>query len=183
MIEIIFDTETTGLIKPGATDIAVQPYITDIYCHKQLRVKEGVTIEESFHRLIKPPIPITPEITKITGVTNESRENCPMFVEIYSELAKFFIGVERVIAHNLAFDRSMLANELLRIDKVLKFPWPIQHVCTVEKSIHYEQRRLSLTRLHEYLFATGFQDAHTAKGDVIPLVRCYNEMIARGDIL
>jgi DNA polymerase III epsilon subunit-like protein len=183
MIEVIFDTETTGLILPGANDISKQPYITDIYCHKQARDKDGnVLVTSIFHKLLKPPIPITAEITKITGVTDESRANSPSFVMIWEEMAEFFCGVDRMVAHNVAFDRSMLANELLRCDKVLKFPWPRQHICTVEKSLKYEQRRLNLTRLHEYLFGTGFVDAHTAKGDVVPLVRCYNEMVKRGDI-
>jgi len=84
-----------------------------------------------------------------------------------------------MIAHNLSFDRSMIANELLRIDKLLQFPWPIKHTCTVEKSIHIEQRRMSLTRLHEHLLGTGF-NAHRAKDDVHALVRCYHAMSEAG---
>ena len=183
MIEVIFDTETTGLIAPGPNDINVQPYITEIYCYKQLRDGDDIHFIADINTFVKPPVPISAEITKITGITDDTVASAPTFHELYGRLSSFFVGVDRIVAHNLSFDRSMLANELLRIDKVLKFPWPPTHVCTVEKSLHYEQRRLSLTRLHEHLFATGFSSAHRAKNDVMALLRCYNEMMSLGDIL
>ena len=184
MIEVIFDTETTGLIKPGANDISKQPYITEIYCYKQHRLADGEVVQMMpFESMLCPAIPITAEITKITGITQQMCDSAPSFIEVWEELAEFMTGVDRIVAHNLAFDRSMLANELVRIGKVLNFPWPRQHVCTVEKSMKYEQRRLSLTRLHEYLFATDFPNAHRAKNDVLPLVRCYNKMIEKGDVI
>jgi len=180
MITIIFDTETTGLIKPSANKIEDQPYITEIYCYK---MEEGNGMIDSFESMFCPLVPISAEITKITGITQQMCDQAPPFVKKWEELAEFFTGADRMVAHNLAFDRSMLANELVRIGKVLNFPWPRQHICTVEKSMKYEQRRLNLTRLHEYLFAKGFPNAHRAKNDVLPLVDCYNEMIRRGDIL
>ena len=183
MIEVIFDTETTGLLKPGANNLSDQPYITDIYCYKQERTADEIIPIGEYESLVRCPIAITDEIQRITGITNIMLNSAPSFVQIYDELADFFVGVDRFVAHNLSFDRNMLANELLRCDKLLKFSWPRQHVCTVEKSLHYEQRRMTLTRLHEHLFGRGFDGAHRAKPDVQALVRCYNEMVRRGDIL
>lgn len=100
----------------------------------------------------------------------------PDFLGIWQKLADFFHGSDRMVAHNLPFDRSMIANELLRLGKLLHFPWPMSHVCTVEKTLHIEQRRMSLTKLHEHLFGKGFQDAHRTKGDVEALTRCYLEL-------
>lgn len=183
MIEIIFDTETTGLIKPDAVGLEKQPSIIEIYCYKQERVDNESNFIEDFESFIKPPAPITEEITKITGINNQMVQHAPEFNQISEEIAEFFLGAERLVAHNLAFDLSMLANELLRCDRILQFPWPMSHVCTVQKSMHYQQRRLSLTRLHEHLFDCDFPNAHRAKNDVEPLVRCYNEMVSKGDIL
>lgn len=176
----VFDTETTGLLKPGAVDVEQQPYITDIYVAKLLHKSDG-TVEQvdEFETLIKVPVPITEEITRITGLTSEQLANSPEFVEIAHGLSEFFLGVKSMVAHNLAFDRSMLTNELFRCDRVLKFPWPMNHVCTVEKTMFIEQRRLSLARLHEELFDEGFPDAHRAKPDVLALVRCYIELVRR----
>jgi len=138
---------------------------------------------EEFDCLLKPPQLVTAEITRITGIDNGMLENKKSFPAVYHDLAKFFHGSHRMVAHNMAFDRQMLANELMRLGKEYHFPWPIQHICTIEKSGHYENRRLNLQKLHERFFGTSFPDAHRAKNDVMPMYRCYKEMIKRGDIL
>lgn len=184
LIVNIFDTETTGLLKPKANDMDKQPYITEIYVAKLIHRSDG-QIEQiaEFEQMFKPPMPITEEITRITGITNHDLKDCPSFKRVAPDLCDFFIGVGRMVAHNLAFDRSMLANELVRAGKILNFPWPPQHVCTVEKSLHLEQRRMNLTKLHEEFFGEGFPDAHRAKNDVLPLIRCYKHMVKEGMIL
>lgn len=182
MIVTIFDTETTGLIKPGANKIDLQPEITEIYCLKVLQEGNNFEVLGEFDTMFRTSTPLSEEITRITGITNEMLDGKPRFVEKYEELAEFFTGVDRVVAHNLAFDRSMLANELVRIDKVIKFPWPRDHVCTVERSMYMEQRRISLTNLHIELFGEEFPNAHRAKNDVLPLYRCYKELVRRGKI-
>jgi len=181
MITIIFDTETTGLLKPDANSLKMQPSIIEIFCQKVNETPDGGVIPTgSFHSLLKPPFPLTAEITRITGITDEDLENAPSFSEIYEDLAAFFLGSEKLVAHNATFDTSMLANELLRIKKVIQFPWPREHVCTVEKSLHVEQRRLNLQKLHEHLFGLGFKDAHRAESDVKALVKCYSKMKQKG---
>jgi len=180
MIEVLFDTETTGLIKPKANDVSAQPYITDLYMVKIERIGQKIEVLGAFETLLKVPVPLSPEITRITGLTDEDLADAPEFIEIYSTLAEFMTGVDSLVAHNLAFDRSMLANELVRCDKVIKFPWPRNHICTVEKTIHIEQRRLSLTRLHEHFFGVAFEGAHRARTDVNAMLKCYREMAKQG---
>lgn len=167
---ILFDTETTGLLKPDANTLKEQPEITELYA---IKTSDFVDYEE-LHILLKPKARISNEITRITGITNEMVADRNPFVAHFEEIAAFFLGCDEMVAHNLAFDRSMMANEMLRIDKVLNFPWPPKHTCTVEKSMHIEQRRLNLTKLHEY--ATGkssIPDAHRAFGDVKAMLACY----------
>lgn len=187
MITVIFDTETTGLLKPKASPLSAQPEIIEIYC---MKIKEDVVDGKrvmdfigEIDTFVKPMHPPSAEITKITGITDSMLDGAPTFAKLYPALSEFFFGVHRVVAHNLAFDRGMLVNELTRLDKQFKFPWPPSHLCTVEKSMKYEQRRMNLTRLHEHLFGQGFPGAHRAKNDVLPLFRCYQEMVKRGDIL
>lgn len=171
---ILFDTETTGLLKPSANSLDEQPYIIEIAC---------VKIDEDFQRLdqyesfIKPPIPVSEEITRITGITQHQVNSAPTFDEVWRQLADFFVGVDTLVAHNLPFDRSMLANELLRIDRVLNFPWPPEHRCTVEMSLGIEQRRLNLAALHTHATGSKHDNAHRAMGDVYALVRCYHWLL------
>lgn len=183
MIAILFDTETTGLIKPKANNVSDQPYITDLYCMKVEHKPDGSIVKiDEFETLLKPPVPLSAEITRITGLTDDMLKDAPEFFEIAEDLGKFFTGVDRLVAHNLAFDRSMLANELVRCDRVIKFPWPVDHMCTVEKTLHIEQRRMSLTRLHEHLFGKAFDGAHRAKTDVKAMFSCYKEIAKQGMI-
>lgn len=179
---VLFDTETTGLTKPGASDVEEQPYITEIFCLKVEQDGKDFEVIDEFESLFKVPVPLDATITKITGLTDADLVNQPTFEQSFQTLASFFTGVDAMVAHNLAFDRTMLANEIVRIKRLLNFPWPREHICTVEKTINIEQRRLSLTKLHDHLFDEEFPNAHRAKNDVMPMYRCYKELVKRGII-
>ena len=179
MLITIYDTETTGLLKPDAVGVKEQPYIAEFY---------GCTINEDFEivreldTFIKPPIPLSEEITKITGITNDMVANAPTFADVYPELCHLYEGVRCLVAHNASFDVSMLANELIRIDKLIHFPWPMHHICTIERSHHIKGHRLSLTKLHEHAFNKPFTGAHRAKVDVFALVRCFHWLVEEGHV-
>lgn len=178
--EVIFDTETTGLLKPSAVDLSEQPYIVEFAAVKVRRDGDEIQIIDQISMFIKPPIPLSTETKKITGITDAMLISAKSFPLVWKEIAQFFINVDRVIAHNLGFDISMLANELMRIDSVLKFPWPMDHYCTVENSMHIDQRRLSLKNLHIELLGHDFADAHRAMNDVQALYRCYAQGLKVG---
>ena len=168
---VVFDTETTGLLKPESANLELQPYITEIYC---VKIDESFQIIEEIDTFVKPPIPIPPEVVKINNINDEMVKDAPVFPLLYSRLAKFFTGVDVVVAHNLPFDIGILLNELRRIDKVTKFPWPRHQICTVEKTMHLKGHRLKLAQLHQIALGKGFKDAHRAKQDVFALVRCFH---------
>lgn len=176
MIRILFDTETTGLLKPGANHVDEQPEIVELYA---VMINEEFELLGEFNSFFKPKIPLTDELTKIHGINNEMLDKAPSFGDKFEELAKFFTGTDEMIAHNLAFDRSMLANELIRIDKLINFPWPRIHTCTVEMAMPIEQRRINLGKLHMYATGKQHEGAHRAKADVHALVRCYHWMMER----
>lgn len=174
MTTILFDTETTGLLQPSINDISAQPYIVEFYA---VKIDDDFNVLGEFETYIKPPIMIPPEVSKIHGVDDAKVSKAPAFSDIASDLCNFFVGVDNLVAHNLPYDRSMLANELLRCDMVLKFPWPPNHICTIEKSMWIEQRRMNLSKLHEHCVGKPHENAHTAKADVFALVRCYHWLL------
>ena len=176
--KIITDTETTGLLEPNTVLLSQQPYITEIYAarldHKNNIIDE---IETFFH----VPVEIPKHITKITGIDDSMLIGAPRFVEKYNELCKLFLGTTQLIGHNINFDAGMIWAELARIDKVFNFPWPKEWYCTMEHSMHLENKRLKLSKLHEY--ATGKEHkegAHRAKQDVLATYRCYKWMQEEG---
>ncbi len=167
----LFDTETTGLLKPEITDLNKQPYITEFYACK---IDEEFNLLDDIETYVKPPISIPEEVIRISKITDEMVKDAPIFPHIYSTLARFFTGVDIIVAHNLPFDIGMLHNELRRIDKVTQFPWPRYQICTVEKTMHLRGHRLNLAKLHQLALGKPFKDAHRAKQDVHALVRCFH---------
>ena len=172
----IFDTETTGLLKPRAAGLQSQPYITEIYI---VQVDEDFNVLKELDSYIKIPVPVPDFITKITGIQDSDLVNAPTFEELIPRLIDIFEDTTEMVAHNVSFDKAMVGNQLVRAG-VKEFPFPEIETCTVIKSMCLEQRRVSLTRLHELLLGKGFKDAHRAKSDVHALVRCYHEMRERG---
>lgn len=176
---IIFDTETTGLIKNSALPLKQQPEIIEIYALKL----DNKTLEPigEFHSLfwVKE---VPAEVVGITGITTEMLKDAPRFASKVDDLVDFFLGERYLFGHNLAFDRDMLAMELRRLGMTCQFPWPPVHRCTVEDTEGVEGFRQSLTALHEKLFGEKFDSAHRAKSDVIATAKCVRELIKRGDI-
>lgn len=177
---ILLDTETTGLTKPEPAPLKEQPYITEIYCLKL--DSEGNEIGE-FERLVKPPIPIPPEITKITGITDQTLRKAPMFSEIAQSLAEFFCGSKFMVAHNLGFDRAMLIYELKRLELEYRFPWPYTHICTAEASVPINGQRMGLAKLYELKTGRPLAKHHRAKDDVKTLKECFGWLCQEGYII
>ena len=173
---IVFDTETTGLLKPSASGLEGQPYVTEIY---GVKINENFEILDEVESYINIPVDVPEFITKITGITNEKLQSAPPFGEFAPRLIEFFTDSTEMVAHNLAFDKAMIGNQLIRCGYT-DFPFPEIETCTVQHSMSLEQRRISLTRLHELLLGKGFVDAHRAKSDVHALVRCYHKMRENG---
>lgn len=166
---IALDTETTGLLRPGATELWLQPFMIEIYIAK---FDKDFVIYEEFNQLVKPPVPVSEEITKITGITNEMLEYEPSFIEIYRDLCEFVKGEDTVFAHNATFDMDVIKTDLDRHNLVTKFPWPMNQICTVEASMPIKNRRLTLAKLYEMATGKKIVDAHRAKNDVLPMVEC-----------
>ncbi len=175
MMLLFFDTETTGLLKPSPINIDLQPHILEICA---IKTDFDFKVIDSINLLIKPPILIPIETYRIHGITDEMVEDCDSFAISYKKIANFFTGVTHSIAHNNSFDSGMLAVELMRIDKLTHFPWPINQICTVEASFHLKNRRMKLAELFE--LATGnfnIPNAHRAESDVLAMIEGLKWMV------
>ena len=172
---IIFDTETTGLVKAIASDIKHQPRVIEFAAIKLC--DETLAELDRLHFLVNPKRPVPPEIVKITKITDKMVEGEKTFIERIEELKNFFDGENNLIAHNLSFDKSILDIELKR-NQVDDFPIPKNLICTIEQSYHIKGIRLNQGRLYE--IATDgmkFQGAHRAINDVEALAKCVVYMI------
>lgn len=177
MKAFVFDTETTGLIRNRLIPLDDQPEIIEFYgCLVEFGPK-GYKVKSEVERMFRPSKPITEEITKITGITNEMVQHCGVFRQFGPTLKKIIEGAPLVIAHNASFDKEMVEIEMQRLD--IKIKWP-RIICTVEQTIGMKGYRLNLSRLHEMLFNEKFSGAHRAREDVQALVKCCSELSKKG---
>jgi len=181
-MKIFIDFETTGLLEPKAKGAAAQPYAIEFY-----GVVYTDDMEEKLQEyecMIKPPVPISPEITKITGITNDDLADKDPFIQHLDALQDLFLGVTTLVAHNAQYDKGILQWELERLNAVTKFPWPPVTVCTVEQSTSLKRHRLKLIDLYEMATGKRYDDkAHRAKDDVEALVVCYRWLREKGLII
>lgn len=163
METIVFDTETTGLVKNAAKPVAQQPYMIEMGA---IKVDENWNEIARLNFMVKPPIPLPPIITKITGITAADLRNEKAFSHNFMTAVDFFKGSDRMIAHNLPFDRNILLFELKRIGLEYNFPWPAVHTCTAENSKSlFKGKYTKLQNIYKHAYGEDPQQTHRAVGD------------------
>ena len=108
---IVFDLETTGL-KPTTEEI------TEIAA---VLVRDG-EIRDSFQTYVNPHKPIPPEITELTGISDDTVRDAP---ELSDAIARFleFAGNRVLVAHNAGFDMSFLKAACSRLSIEREFTY------------------------------------------------------------
>lgn len=159
----VLDTETTGLPLNDQANLALQPYIIE---WAVAHIEDG-KVTATHETLIKPPIPIPAEITKITGLTDEDVADAPDFMGAYSIIMNSLDGVDLLIAHNAPFDTGMLRFELAR-HMIKDFAWP-RVECSVQLYHDEYGRRMHLRELYEAKLGKPLNQTHRALDDVMAL--------------
>lgn len=161
MILNIFDTETTGLPK-GRAPLSKQPQIIELGCI--MFDTDAMAVVEVYNQLINPGVPLTEEITKITGITDEMLLGMPSFATAWMEARRLFIGrVDGIVAHNAGFDQQLLNYELMRL-QVNQHDLP-PFICSMSTYEHVFGKRPSLATLHEHFCGSKPAKAHRASDD------------------
>ena len=107
MIEIVLDTETTGLsVKDGHR-------IVEIGC---VELVNRMPTKNIFHCYLNPERKISEDAFKIHGYSDEFLANKTKFIEIADKFLNF-IGDKNLVIHNASFDLAHINNELKIIGK------------------------------------------------------------------
>ena len=107
MLEVILDTETTGL------STAENHKIIEIGC---IELSNQIPTNKIFHKYINPERSVSEEAYKIHGYTDEFLANQKTFSEISKDFLNF-IKDKKIIIHNADFDLSFLNYELTLINQ------------------------------------------------------------------
>jgi DNA polymerase-3 subunit epsilon len=167
-VTFVYDTETTGLLKPNVADLEQQPKIIEFAL---CEINRKYEIVRDHVWLIYPGEDITAEITKITGLTNDDLRGKPRFMEVLPQISQVMRRADRIVAHNAPFDQGMLVNELKRVGMEHRFPYPAEWVCTVQlaQELVYG-RRAKMTELYADSVGKPLEQTHRALDDVHALV-------------
>lgn len=164
---LVFDTETTGLPLHPAADLSGQPHIIE-FGGTFLSCETGETLEK-VHFLIKPPVAISAEITKITGIAQDDVAGALPFAKVMPQIVAAFHGSAGCLAHNSPFDEFMIMCELRRLG-IQTFEWP-SRLCTISlyrADFGYDPK---LTQLYERIIGAKLDQRHRASSDVDALVQ------------
>ena len=107
MIEIILDTETTGL------STIENHRILEIGC---IELHNQVPTNKIFHKYINPQRAVSEEAYKVHGYSDKFLSDKKTFSEIVDEFINF-IKDKKLIIHNAPFDLSFLDYELKLANK------------------------------------------------------------------
>jgi DNA polymerase III subunit epsilon len=151
-IGLCLDTETTGLNHAGdkVIELGIVAFEYDPATGEILR------IIERYNGFEDPKRPLDPEITEITGITDEMVAGQAFDDDRIAALADM---AHLVIAHNAAFDRKFVE---ARYPRFTKIPW----ACTVCQ-IDWAKERISSRTLEYLLYKCGGYSikAHRALDD------------------
>ena len=107
MLEVILDTETTGL---STTE---KHRIVEIGC---VELNNQISTNKIFHEYINPERLVSEEAYKIHGYSDEFLSDKKTFSEISEDFLNF-IKDKKLVIHNASFDLSFLNYELKFINK------------------------------------------------------------------
>ena len=107
MIEVVLDTETTGL------SVAKGHRIVEIGC---IELQNQIQTSKTFHCYLNPQRKVSEDAIKVHGYTDEFLADKKKFFDVVDDFLKF-IQNKKLVIHNAEFDISHINNELKLIGK------------------------------------------------------------------
>lgn len=161
---IIFDIETTGLSPAtcGITEIGA------------VRYKGGEVVEE-FDTFVDPAMPIPPDITRLTGITDEMVKGAPSEAEAVKKFLDF-AGKNMLVAHNASFDMGFIRK--VAQENNIPLPNPYLDTVALSRHINTDLSRHNLDALRKY-FNLGEFNHHRACDDCKMLAQIFDCMVMK----
>lgn len=192
MMHLIFDTETTGLPKSWSAPLSDSdnwPRLVQL----SWIMTDGFYKQE-FDFIIKPNgFTIPEEVAKIHGISTERAEAEGVDLAFAMTIFRAFVNVaDKIIAHNIDFDRAIVGAEYYRLGLGQSFEQRLstkELFCTMKGSNDFLEIKGThaggskwpkLIELYNYLFGESFDGAHNSLIDTRACARCYFELMGKG---
>ncbi len=148
---VILDLETTGV--SIASDRIVE--------FSALKVSPGGT-EEWLTLRINPGIPISPEATRVHGITDADVANEPHFKDVARKIAAFVEGCDLAGFNSMKFDIPILCEEFLRVNVDFN---PARHRYVDVQVIFHKKEQRTLGAAYKFYCQRELENAHSAQAD------------------
>jgi DNA polymerase-3 subunit epsilon len=148
---VILDLETTGV--SVAFDRIVE--------FSALKVTPG-GVEEWLTLRINPGIPISPEATRIHGITDADVAAEPHFKDVARRIASFLEGCDLAGFNSMKFDIPVLCEEFLRVN--VDFD-PARHRYVDVQVIFHKKEQRTLSAAYKFYCDMELENAHSARAD------------------
>ncbi len=162
---IALDFETTGLKPQNSRVIEIG----------MAKIVNG-EITETFSSFVNPGMPVPPQITALTGISDDDLFSAPPFENIIPEI-KNFISDCPIIAHNAPFDMAFLQSEFARAETE---PPQNSAICTAQlaRRLFPELQKKNLASVSRYLNIRNVR-MHRALSDAVTAAKVFLKMLPR----
>jgi len=179
---LFFDTETTGFPRKLSSPLETQPEIFE-FAGAILDTKNLEKEPERFTFLCRTQKKLPTIVEDYCHIKDSELNGKPPFSYYYKELENFISKCDGWVAHNLIFDKKMLAIELARLGKHKTFPWPKIERCTMQWSRKNCARgKHNLRDLHYRYAEENVIQGHRAMSDVDMLIAVARVLISEGTL-
>lgn len=148
---VVLDLETTGV------NIACDRIVE----FSALKVSPGGA-EEWLTLRINPGIPISPEATRIHGISDADVANEPHFKDVARRIAAFIEGCDLAGFNSMKFDIPILCEEFLRVDVDFN---PARHRYVDVQVIFHKKEQRTLGAALKFYCQKELENAHSAQAD------------------
>lgn len=148
---VVLDLETTGV--SIASDRIVE--------FSALKVSPGGA-EEWLTLRLSPGIPISPEATRVHGITDADVANEPHFKDVAKRIAAFLEGCDLAGFNSMKFDIPILCEEFLRVNVDFN---PARHRYVDVQVIFHKKEQRTLSAAYKFYCDRDLENAHSSKAD------------------
>lgn len=148
---VILDLETTGV--SIASDRIVEI--------SAVKVVPGGE-EEWLTMRLNPGIPISPEATRVHGITDADVANEPHFKDVAKRIASFLEGCDLAGFNSMKFDIPILCEEFLRVNVDFN---PARHRYVDVQVIFHKKEQRTLSAAYKFYCDRELENAHSARAD------------------
>lgn len=189
MPELFFDVETTGLPPRKADPATFEQYNCCRVVSIAWVLRDEKTVYSQRYSVTDPGIPDeTIGAEFIHGISREvMNTHGNKIQDVLVHFMKDVKNSDKIVAHNLEFDKSVVSAELFRMGfsddarRLMRF----RNLCTMKSTTNLVRIKNSygsfkwpkLEELYNFLFGHVFENAHHAMCDVDALVECYYRLM------